>query len=122
MSFTIDSKANAWALYSIITYRRKRRNQRDSDEDSDEDEDKVEEEEENDEDEEEEENDVAGSSAVSPGSIENREIRKAEKKKKKQAQVVPEEDQDLVNPNHLPVKNLSLSDVGAPRQLSRRER
>lgn len=66
---------------------------------------------------------MAGSSAVSPGSIEEtREKRKAEKKQKKQAQVVPEEDKDLVNPNHLPVKHLSLSDVGAPRELSRRER
>ncbi|CAE7231373.1 unnamed protein product [Rhizoctonia solani] len=33
-----------------------------------------------------------------------------------------EDDSDLINPNHVQMKNLSISDVGAPRELSRRER
>ena len=48
--------------------------------------------------------------------------RKALKKLGKQPAVVDEEDKDLINPNRLPVKNLTISDIGAPRELSRRER
>ena len=63
---------------------------------------------------------MAGSSN-SPVEL-SRAERKEQKKAKKQQETVDDEDKDLVNPNHLPVKNLKLSDVGAPRELSRRER
>lgn len=61
-------------------------------------------------------------SSTSPSIDQARAQRKAAKKARKQGTVVPEEDKDLINPNHLPVKHLSISDVGAPRELSRRER
>jgi hypothetical protein len=44
------------------------------------------------------------------------------KKQKKQGPAVDEEDKDLINPNHLPVKPMAISDLKAPRELSRRER
>jgi len=51
--------------------------------------------------------------------------RKAEKKPAPQpgaGAAGDEVDPDLVNPNHAGVKTLSLADVGAPRQISRREK
>lgn len=33
-----------------------------------------------------------------------------------------DEDADLVNPNRVPVKNMTISDLDAPRELTRRER
>lgn len=65
---------------------------------------------------------ASSSTAPSDNIDEARAARKAEKKQKKQVQEVDEEDQDLINPNRLPVKNMAISDLSAPRELSRRER
>ncbi len=43
-------------------------------------------------------------------------------KAKKPAGPAEEEDPDLVNPNRLPVNNLSLKDIDTPLEMSRRER
>ena len=53
-----------------------------------------------------------------------RSARKEEKKKAKAAAgVVNDEDADLpVNANRLPVKNMTISDISAPRESSRKER
>ncbi|KAJ7456938.1 casein kinase substrate phosphoprotein PP28-domain-containing protein [Mycena latifolia] len=88
--------------------------------DEDEDDSDEEEEEEEEESEEEEEEAAGGSGEPQP------ELSRAERKelKKKQAaakaQVDPE-DEDLINPNHVE-KKMNISDLGAPRELSRRER
>src|SRR4051812_42813254 len=45
--------------------------------------------------------------------------------KKKQAEErakQDDEDPDLINPNHAPAKKIAISDLGAPRELTRRER
>ena len=48
---------------------------------------------------------------------------KEEKKKAKAAAGLNDEDADLpVNANHLPVKNMAISDINAPREPSRKER
>ncbi|KAG2363530.1 casein kinase substrate phosphoprotein PP28-domain-containing protein [Suillus spraguei] len=95
---------------------------KEGEDDSDE-EDKLEEEEEEEEEEDEEGEEGASGSAAQP------ELSRAERKalKKKQAdQKQPGEgdsdvDADLINPNHVE-KKLNISDLGAPRELTRRER
>ncbi|KAJ7080000.1 casein kinase substrate phosphoprotein PP28-domain-containing protein [Mycena belliarum] len=89
--------------------------------DDSDDSDDSEEEESEEEESEEEETPAGGSSEAQP------ELSRAERKelKKKQAaaklaQADPE-DEDLINPNHVG-KKLNISDLGAPRELSRRER
>lgn len=56
---------------------------------------------------------------------EQRELTRVERRelKKKQAaqKQVGEEDLDFINPNHIE-KKMNISDLGAPRELSRRER
>ncbi|KIM26507.1 hypothetical protein M408DRAFT_25227 [Serendipita vermifera MAFF 305830] len=91
--------------------RGKKRRDDDSD-DEDEDDEEEEEEEESEEEDEDEEPEIELSRAE----------RKALKKQGKQPPAVSEEDKDLINPNRQPVKNLTISDIGAPRELSRRER
>ncbi|KAH7108422.1 casein kinase substrate phosphoprotein PP28-domain-containing protein [Auriculariales sp. MPI-PUGE-AT-0066] len=103
----------------------------------------VEEEDEDDEDEEEEEEEsseeeedataAAGTSATPAGQELSRAERKALKKKQGPKKGAPgaakgsddeeddDDDDDLVNPNHVQ-KKLTISDIGAPRELSRRER
>ena len=49
---------------------------------------------------------------------ERRELKKAQAAKKQEAE---EEDPDLINPNHVE-KKLTISDLAAPKELSRRER
>ncbi|KAJ7701509.1 casein kinase substrate phosphoprotein PP28-domain-containing protein [Mycena rosella] len=83
--------------------------------------DESDEEEEEEEESEEEEAPAAGGSEAQPEM--SRAERKELKKKQgaaKQAQEDPE-DEDLINPNHVG-KKMNISDLGAPRELSRRER
>lgn len=95
---------------------------REGDADSDE-ENKLEEEDEEDEDEDEEDEDGANGSAAQP------ELSRAERKalKKKQAdqkqlgEGESDTDADLINPNHVE-KKMNISDLGAPRELTRREK
>lgn len=90
--------------------------------DSDE-EDKLEEEDEDDEEEDEDDEDGANGSAAQP------ELSRAERKalKKKQAdqkqlgEGESDTDADLINPNHVE-KKMNISDLGAPRELTRREK
>ncbi|KAJ7270689.1 casein kinase substrate phosphoprotein PP28-domain-containing protein [Mycena haematopus] len=89
------------------------RGKNDEEEDSDDDEEESEEEES-------EEETPAGGSSAQP------ELSRAERKelKKKQAAAKvqeDEDDEDLINPNHVG-KKLNISDLAAPRELSRRER
>ncbi|KAG1753042.1 casein kinase substrate phosphoprotein PP28-domain-containing protein [Suillus occidentalis] len=95
---------------------------RDQEGDDSDEENKLEEEDEDDEDEEEDEEGANGSTAQP-------ELSRAERKalKKKQAdQKQPGEgesdtDADLINPNHVE-KKMNISDLGAPRELTRREK
>jgi len=87
--------------------------------------DKEEDEDEDEEDEEEDEEDAGGSSTTAQLEL-SRVERKALKKQQaaeKQQQTGEEEaeDPDLINPNHVSQK-LNISDIGAPRELTRRER
>ncbi|KIK38164.1 hypothetical protein CY34DRAFT_809651 [Suillus luteus UH-Slu-Lm8-n1] len=96
---------------------------RDQEGDDSDEENKLEEEDEEDEGEDEEEDEGANGSAAQP------ELSRAERKalKKKQAdQKQPGEgesdtDADLINPNHVE-KKMNISDLGAPRELTRREK
>lgn len=96
-----------------------RRRGDEEEEDDDDDDDDEEDDDDDDEDEDEDEETTATTASSAPQSS-----RKAEKKAQPQgnAEGDEEQDPDLVNPNHAPMKNLSLADVGAPRQMSRRER
>ncbi|KAG2131658.1 casein kinase substrate phosphoprotein PP28-domain-containing protein [Suillus clintonianus] len=90
--------------------------------DSDEDNELEEEEEEEDDEEEEGEGEEASGSAAQPEL--SRAERKALKKKQleqKQPEGEDEADADLINPNHVE-KKMNISDLGAPRELTRRER
>ena len=124
MSFVIIATS-----YSICrTFRRSKKEgeEDDSDEDSSEEEEEEEEEEES---EEEEEEDIGPSKPAQP------ELTRAERRemKKKKAQAKQgqgeakgddeenEEDEGLVNLNRV-TKKMNISDLGAPRELSRRER
>jgi predicted nucleic acid-binding Zn-ribbon protein len=103
------------------TLRGNREKSKGEEDDSEED---VEEEEEEEESEEEEE-----APAAPEGAGTSRAERKAQKKKSKVEEKTEEkdeeeddEDEDLVNPNRAGIKNLNISDLSAPRELSRRER
>ncbi|KII90130.1 hypothetical protein PLICRDRAFT_40331 [Plicaturopsis crispa FD-325 SS-3] len=85
-----------------------------SDEDSDE-------EEESSEEESEEEEAPAGSNGVQEVEMSRAERRDLKKKQAAERQKLEEEDPDLINPNHVE-KKLNISDLGAPRELSRREK
>ncbi|KZT36231.1 hypothetical protein SISSUDRAFT_84715 [Sistotremastrum suecicum HHB10207 ss-3] len=95
--------------------------------DDDDDDDDEEEEEEEEEEESEEEEDTGGPSTAAAEL--SRAERKAAKKPKQGAQSdktgdgeKDEDEEELINPNHQPVKNKKVGDLGAPVQLSRRER
>jgi hypothetical protein len=107
---------------------RSRREEEESEEESEEGEEEEEEEEEG---EEEEGEKVAEESAAGPSKGTTEEdiaaTRSARKEEKKQAKagagIVNDEDADLpVNANRLPVKDMTISDISAPRELSRKER
>lgn len=103
-------------LIRIYCTRAPRGENNDSD-DSDEDD----EEEESEESEEEEEDPAAGGSAEPQVELTRAEKRELKKKQAAQKQQDEDEDPDLVNPNHVG-KKLNISDLSAPRELSRRER
>ncbi|KAI6019476.1 casein kinase substrate phosphoprotein PP28-domain-containing protein [Pisolithus microcarpus] len=76
--------------------------------------------------EDEEEEDEQGETSISQPQLSREERRalKAQEKLKKQQQPdadEDEEDPDLINPNHVQRK-LNISDIGSPRQLTRKER
>ncbi|KAJ6630071.1 casein kinase substrate phosphoprotein PP28-domain-containing protein [Mycena sp. CBHHK59/15] len=83
------------------------------------------EEEEESEEESEEEEAPAGGSSTEPQPeltrVERRELKKKQAAAKQQQQEGDDEDDDLINPNHIG-KKMNISDLGAPRELSRRER
>ncbi|KAJ6554530.1 casein kinase substrate phosphoprotein PP28-domain-containing protein [Mycena capillaripes] len=91
------------------------------DEDGSDDEDEEEEEEE--EEEESEEEPAAGGSAEPQPELSRAERKELKKKQAaaKQKQEGGDEDEDLINPNHVS-KKMNISDLNAPRELSRRER
>ncbi|CAE6479124.1 unnamed protein product [Rhizoctonia solani] len=132
-SFSRDMVLDSEGVASGTDRRANRRKKQGEEGDDDEKEDGEGEDEDDDEEEEEEEEDDAGPSESQP------EISRAERKALKKQQGSKqkgkgigtikegsgedsEDDSDLVNPNHVQMKNLSISDVGAPRELSRRER
>lgn len=99
----------------IIRVPRGQRGEEDSsDEDSDE-------EEESSEEESEEEEAPAGSNDVQEVEMSRAERRDLKMKQAAERQKLEEEDPDLINPNHVE-KKLNISDLGAPRELSRREK
>jgi cobalamin biosynthesis protein CobT len=77
--------------------------------------------------EEEEEEEVApaagGSTEQQPelSRVERTELKKKQAAAKQKQQEGDEEDEDLINPNHV-TKKMNISDLGAPKELSRRER
>lgn len=88
-----------------------------------------EEESEDDDDEEDEEEGTSGRPGPSGSAPAEAELSRVERKalKKKQTEdrtkaQQEEEDPDFVNPNRAPAKNLAIADLGAPRELTRRER
>ncbi|KAJ6463494.1 casein kinase substrate phosphoprotein PP28-domain-containing protein [Mycena sanguinolenta] len=93
--------------------------------DDDDDSDDESEEEESEEEESEEETAAGGSSAQAEPELSRTERRELKKKqaaaKQAKGAEADEEDEDLINPNHVG-KKLNISDIGAPRELSRRER
>ncbi|KZS89393.1 hypothetical protein SISNIDRAFT_469419 [Sistotremastrum niveocremeum HHB9708] len=106
-----------------VIYRATRGKANDDDDDDDDDEEEEEEEEE----ESEEEEDAGGPSTAAAEL--SRAERKAAKKPKQGTQSdktgdgeKDEDEEELINPNHQPVKNKKVGDLGAPVQLSRRER
>lgn len=98
-------------------YRRGPRNNAEGD-DSDSDE---EEEEEEESEEESEDEPAASASAPAAPELSRTERRDLKKKQAAEKQAAEEEDPDLINTNHIE-KKLNISDLGAPRELSRRER
>ncbi|KAJ7271012.1 casein kinase substrate phosphoprotein PP28-domain-containing protein [Mycena rebaudengoi] len=77
--------------------------------------------------EEEEEEEVApaagGSTEQQPelSRVERKELKKKQAAAKQKQQEGDDEDEDLINPNHV-TKKMNISDLGAPKELSRRER
>jgi hypothetical protein len=120
-SLTVDCKVNAApALMLSDHYIRRARTGHDEEDSEEEDED------EEDEDEESEEGSEVEQAAGSTPQPELTRTERRELKKKQAAQKQKErdeggEDADLINPNHVE-KKLNISDLGAPRELTRRER
>jgi hypothetical protein len=119
------SHARSIASVSLILLDTWRRN-KDNDDDDDDDDDEEEEEESEEEESEEEPAPTASASAPKKAEL-TREERRAQKKQAKTkatGTIEEEEDEDplLANPNHSGMKMLKLSEVSAPRELSRRER
>ncbi|KAF8990127.1 hypothetical protein BDZ89DRAFT_1173688 [Hymenopellis radicata] len=101
---------------AVSAARRRAENEENSDDDDEE------EEEEEEESEEEEEEDKDGDKPELTRT-ERKELKKKQAAEKQKAKALDEEeeDEDLINPNHVQ-KKLNISDLGAPRELSRRER
>ncbi|KAG8723187.1 hypothetical protein FRC12_019723 [Ceratobasidium sp. 428] len=131
-SFSRDMVLDSDGVASGTDRRASRRKKQQGEE---EDEEEEEEEEEEDEEEEEEEEEEEGEPASSAQPELSRAERKALKKKQGAKQKggigtikegesgeESQDDSDLVNPNHVAMKNLSISDISAPRELTRRER
>ncbi|KAG8724629.1 hypothetical protein FRC09_016387 [Ceratobasidium sp. 395] len=132
-SFSRDMVLDSDGVASGTDRRASRRKKQQGEEDEEEEE---EEEEEEDEEEEEEEEEEEGEPASSTQPEISRAERKALKKKQGAKQKgggigtikegesgeESQDDSDLVNPNHVAMKNLSISDISAPRELTRRER
>ncbi|KAL1751983.1 casein kinase substrate phosphoprotein PP28-domain-containing protein [Schizophyllum commune] len=97
------------------------RNKKGSDDDSDEEEEEEEEEEESEEEEGSGGEDKAGQPEMTRA--ERRELKKkqAAEKAKKAGGEDEDDDEDLINPNHV-TKKMNISDLNAPRELTRRER
>lgn len=101
-----------------------RRNRDDDDDDSEEDEPEEEEEEEGEGEEEEEEEEESEKEKPELTRVQRKELKKKQAQAKQAAKEQgdeDEEDEDLINPNRVQ-KNLTISDLNEPRQLSRRER
>ncbi|KDN47679.1 hypothetical protein RSAG8_03469, partial [Rhizoctonia solani AG-8 WAC10335] len=124
----LDSEGVASGTDRRANRRKKQGEEGDDDEKEDGEDEDEDEDEDDDEDEEEEEEDDAGPSESQP------EISRAERKALKKQQGSKQKgkgigtikegsgedsegDSDLVNPNHVQMKNLSISDVGAPRDF-----
>ncbi|KAG1733716.1 casein kinase substrate phosphoprotein PP28-domain-containing protein [Suillus lakei] len=90
----------------------------DSDEDN-----KLEEEDEDDDDEEDEDEEGASGSAAQPelSRVERKALKKKQADQKQPVEGESDTDADLINPNHVE-KKMNISDLGAPRELTRRER
>lgn len=112
----------------IIIFRRPRRQDAEAEEgDSDDSDDDEDEEESEDEEEEEEEGAGGGEAKKELTRAERRELKKKKAQDKQPSgskdadEEEANEDEELINPNHI-TKKLNISDLGAPRELSRRER
>lgn len=108
-------------------------NRRKKQEDENDDDEGGEDDEEEEEEEDEEEEESAGPSQPEMSRTERKALKKQQGTRQKgKGNIDPikeagsgeesQDDSDLINPNRAPIKNLSISDVGAPRELSRRER
>ena len=111
---------------SLSSPRRRALDEANENDDDDDDDDEEEEESSEDEDEDEEEGEDAGPSSSVPGQPELSRAERRELKKKQAAEqaakaVEDGDDELLVNPNRL-TKKLNISDLSAPRELTRRER
>ncbi|KAG6857021.1 hypothetical protein H0H87_010693 [Tephrocybe sp. NHM501043] len=121
-NMTLDADGTAIGHGSIYNRRGPRNNGDDEDEDDDSDEEEESEEEEEASEEEAEGTPAAGKAPTEELSrAERRDLKKKQAAAKQKAAEDEEEDEDLINPNHVE-KKLNISDLGAPRQLSRRER
>ena len=118
VSPTVDCKVNATAALMLSDHyiRRTHTGEEDEDEEDEEDED------------EDEESEEGSEVEQAAGGTQQPELTRTERRqlKKKQAAQKQEggeegEDADLINPNHVE-KKLNISDLGAPRELTRRER
>ncbi|RDB23881.1 heat- and acid-stable phosphoprotein [Hypsizygus marmoreus] len=121
-NMTLDANGTAVGEGTIYNRRGPRKNDDDdeaSEEESEEEEDSSEE----DESEDEAAPGVGGSKAPEPelSRVERRELKKKQAAQKQAALAEDDEDADLINPNRVERK-LNISDLGAPRELSRRER
>ncbi|KAG8699401.1 hypothetical protein FRC08_005331 [Ceratobasidium sp. 394] len=116
------------------TDRRASRRKKQQDEEGEDEEEEEEDEEDEEDDEEEEEEEEAPSSSAQPelSRAERKALKKKQGAKQKGGAIgtikeagsgeESQDDSDLVNPNHVAMKNLSISDISAPRELTRRER
>ncbi|KAF5376066.1 hypothetical protein D9615_007687 [Tricholomella constricta] len=123
-NMTLDADGTAVGTGTIYNRRGPRNNNDNVDEDGSE-EDSEEEESEEEGGDSEEEDESEGEGAAAPAQelsrAERKELKKKQAAQKLQQKAGEDEDEDLINPNHVE-KKLNISDLGAPRELSRRER
>ncbi|KAG8703355.1 hypothetical protein FRC08_002922 [Ceratobasidium sp. 394] len=128
----LDSDGIASGTDRRASRRKKQQDEEDEDEEEEEEEDEDEDEEEEDDDEEEEEEAPSSSAQPELSRAERKALKKKQGAKQKGGAIgtikeagsgeESQDDSDLVNPNHVAMKNLSISDISAPRELTRRER